>query len=170
MQTTVSTRGPGAIGVPGQPWGAEEKARWRALQRRRRSYADEVLTRIERLAGRFDVVEYGRLDYGADGVFPLLALRSRGWDGSRPVALVTGGVHGYETSGVHGALQFLEQHAPDEAGSIDLLVAPCVSPWAYERIQRWNPEAIDPNRSFRADSPAARSRIGSRPETPPAIR
>ena len=29
-----------------------------------------------------------------------------------------------------------------------------MSPWAYERIHRWNPQAVDPNRSFRADSPA----------------
>jgi hypothetical protein len=29
-----------------------------------------------------------------------------------------------------------------------------VSPWAYERIQRWNFDAIDPNRSFREASPA----------------
>jgi hypothetical protein len=36
-------------------------------------------------------------------------------------------------------------------------VAPCVSPWAYERIQRWNFDAIDPNRMFRADSPAQES-------------
>ena len=40
---------------------------------------------------------------------------------------------------------------------MNLLVAPCVSPWAYERIQRWNADAVDPNRSFRADSPAAES-------------
>jgi hypothetical protein len=32
-----------------------------------------------------------------------------------------------------------------------------VSPWAYERIHRWNPLALDPNRSFRDDSPAAES-------------
>lgn len=37
------------------------------------------------------------------------------------------------------------------------MVAPCVSPWAYERINRWNAEAIDPNRSFRDDSPAQES-------------
>jgi hypothetical protein len=70
---------------------------------------------------------------------------------------VTGGVHGYETSGVHGALQFLRRHAADYAGRINLLVAPCVSPWGYERIQRWNADALDPNRSFRADSPAQES-------------
>jgi hypothetical protein len=157
MPFTAPQFDPAAIGTPGQPWGPGEKARWRAAQRPRRSYADEVAARIARLRERFDVIEYGSLDYGDDGVFPLYALRSRGWDGQRPAALVTGGVHGYETSGVHGALQFLEQDAQDYAGRIDLLVAPCVSPWAYERIQRWNADAIDPNRSFRADSPAGES-------------
>ena len=41
--------------------------------------------------------------------------------------------------------------------AINLLVAPCVSPWGYERIHRWNTDAIDPNRSFRDDSPAQES-------------
>jgi hypothetical protein len=66
-------------------------------------------------------------------------------------------VHGYETSGVHGALQFIEAHAADYAGRVNLLVAPCVSPWGYERIHRWNADAVDPNRSFRADSAARES-------------
>lgn len=71
--------------------------------------------------------------------------------------LITGGVHGYETSGVHGALQFVEQQAENYAGRVNLLVAPCVSPWAYERIHRWNPHTVDPNRSFRENSPAEES-------------
>jgi hypothetical protein len=144
------------IGTPGQPWGAAEKAAWRARQTRRRSYAADVLSVTERLRARFDVVEYGRLDYAPDH-YPLLAVRSRDWNDARPTALVTGGVHGYETSGVQGALQFVEHHAQEYAGRVNLLVAPCVSPWAYERIHRWNPDAIDPNRSFRANSPAAES-------------
>ena len=37
---------------------------------------------------------------------------------------------------------------------MNLLVAPCVSPWGYERINRWNHDAVDPNRSFRADGPS----------------
>src|SRR5699024_7914710 len=61
------------------------------------------------------------------------------------------------TSGVHGALRFLERHAAAYEGRVNLIVVPCVSPWAYERIHRWNPDAIDPNRSFRADSPARES-------------
>jgi hypothetical protein len=144
------------IGTPGQPWGDVEKAAWLARQSRQRSYATEVLSGIERLRSRFDVSEYGRLDYAPES-YPLLAIRTRDWNDHLPTMLVTGGVHGYETSGVHGALRFAEQHAADYAGRANILVAPCVSPWAYERIQRWNPHAIDPNRSFRANSPAEES-------------
>ena len=32
-----------------------------------------------------------------------------------------------------------------------------MSPWGYEVIHRWNPHAIDPNRSFVEDSPAEES-------------
>src|SRR5207344_924233 len=100
---------------------------------KRRSYSDEVVTRIERLAARFAVEEYGQLDYPPEH-YPLLALRNREAIGDRPWALVTGGVHGYETSGVHGALQFLERHGGDYAGRVNLMIIPCVSPWGYERI------------------------------------
>ncbi|RZA19512.1 MAG: peptidase [Lysobacteraceae bacterium] len=145
------------IGAPGVPWGVAEKAEWRSRQRKQRSYADEVVAAIDRLRDRFDVEQYGELDYAADGRYPLHAIRSRDWDDALPVALVTGGVHGYETSGVHGALQFVERHAADYAGKANLLVAPCISPWAYERIHRWNPDALDPNRNFRAGSPVGES-------------
>ena len=144
------------IGTPGVAWGASERAQWLSQQRKRRSYADEVVTRVERLAARYDIEEYGQLDYPPDH-YRQLALRSRGWRDERPVVLVTGGVHGYETSGVHGALQFLEDRAADYTQRINLLVAPCVSPWAYERIHRWNANAVDPNRSFKEGSAAAES-------------
>ena len=145
------------IGVPGQPWGPAEKAAWRARQPRLRSHADEVVAKIDALRDRFDVEQYGELDYAPDGSYPLLAIRSRGWDDGLPTMLVTGGVHGYETSGVQGALQFVERDAAGYAGIANLLVAPCVSPWAYERINRWNPHALDPNRNFKAGSPAEES-------------
>ncbi len=143
-------------GTPGQPWGDAERALWLSRQVRQRSYVDDVVVRVDRLRGRFGVEQYGEVSYPPDR-YPLFALRSRGWDDALPCALVTGGVHGYETSGVHGALQFLETAAERYAGRVNLLVAPCISPWAYERIHRWNANAVDPNRSFRADSPAAES-------------
>jgi hypothetical protein len=144
------------IGTPGVAWGASERAQWLAQQRKLRSYADEVVARIESLATRFDMREYGRLDYPPDH-YRLLALRSREPRDDRPWVLVTGGVHGYETSGVHGALQFLEQRAAEYEQQVNLLAVPCVSPWAYERIHRWNAQAVDPNRSFREGSTVAES-------------
>lgn len=156
MTVVAGTAARYPIGTPGQPWGDAERLEWRARQVRRRSYAHDVLTQVDRMRTCFDVVEYGRLDYG-DGVYPLFALSNRDWSDTRPCVLVTGGVHGYETSGVHGALQFVEEHGEEYQGQVDWLVAPCVSPWAYERIHRWNAHAIDPNRSFRADSPAEES-------------
>ena len=136
------------IGTAGQPWGAAEREQWRSLQTRKRGYADEVLPIIDRLRARFDVVQYGELDYEPE-TYPLYAIKSFAWRDDLPLALVTGGVHGYETSGVHGALAFMERHGTEYAGRIDLLVLPCISPWGYERIHRWNALAVDPNRSFR---------------------
>jgi hypothetical protein len=158
--TSPERSGPGGLshgstpetlpGRPGIAWSDEERAEWKRGLIRRRSYADDVVARIDALRDRFDVEQYGALERAADS-HPLYALRSRSWNNERPLVLVTGGVHGYETSGVMGALQFLEQHASQHAEA-DLLVAPCVSPWAYERVQRWNADAIDPNRSFRPDT------------------
>ena len=152
----MTTQAPYPIGTPGHPWGELERAEWLVQQTIKRSYAADVLSVIETLRSRFDVSEYGRLDYAPDS-YPLFAIKSRDWRDELPIVLVTGGVHGYETSGVHGALQFVDQHAASYAGQANLIVAPCVSPWAYERIHRWNADALDPNRSFRENSPAQES-------------
>lgn len=136
------------VGTPGQPWGDEERSQWRQRQIVQRSHAHDVVEVLQDLPATLEVVQYGELETGPDR-YPLLAVVSRNWDQALPTALVTGGVHGYETSGVHGALQFLQQHAGDYAGRLNLVVVPCVCPWGYERIQRWNHDAVDPNRSFR---------------------
>jgi len=141
------------IGTPGRSWGAPELALWRAHQVRRRSYVDDVLQRLSTLDGGLTLGSYGQASY-ADERFELMAVRSRQWRPQLASVLITGGVHGYETSGIHGALRFLERHAAAYIDQVNLLVVPCVSPWAYERIQRWNYDAIDPNRSFRDNSPA----------------
>ncbi|WP_339825213.1 M14 family metallocarboxypeptidase [uncultured Parasphingorhabdus sp.] len=142
------------IGIPGQPWGEEERKRWRASLSVQRRYAQDVVPRIESLASQFEILTYGRLNH-ADDIYPLFALRNGPHDPALPTALVTGGVHGYETSGIMGALEFLEKRAANYAGKVNLLVAPCVSPWAYERVNRWNYDTLDPNRNFKPDSEAA---------------
>lgn len=144
------------IGTPGKPWGEAEVAAWRARQHVQRSYETDVLRRIESLRAQFEVSPYGKLEY-ASGNYPLFAVKSRNWRDELPVVLMTGGVHGYETSGVHGALQFADLHAAGYADRVNLLMVPCVSPWGYERIHRWNADALDPNRSFHENSPAQES-------------
>lgn len=144
------------IGTPGQPWGEAERKAWCEQRDVKRSYQEEVVTKIDALRERFDVEQYGALSYD-EARFPLFCIKTRNWDAAKPVVLVTGGVHGYETSGVHGALKFVDTQAERYAEHFNIVVAPCVSPWGYEVINRWNPNANDPNRSFYADSPAEES-------------
>ncbi|MFM2613985.1 M14 family metallopeptidase [Vibrio campbellii] len=144
------------IGTLGQPWGEAERKAWCEQRDVKRSYQDEVVKKIDALRERFDVEQYGALSYD-EARFPLFCIKTRNWDAAKPVVLVTGGVHGYETSGVHGALKFVDTQAERYAEHFNIVVAPCVSPWGYEVINRWNPNAIDPNRSFYANSPAEES-------------
>lgn len=143
-----------AIGTPGQPWGEAEKAAWLQQQQLQRSYQQQVVTVIQQLATELsadaELCQYGELDYQQYGLskYPLLALKSRNWQADKPMVLVTGGVHGYESSGVFGALQFVREHFARYNQQVNLLVLPCISPWGFETINRWNPLAIDPNRSF----------------------
>jgi hypothetical protein len=144
------------IGIPGVKWAESDKTQWLAVQKVKRSYADGVLSQLDVLASHFDIEQYASLDY-ASGTYPLFVLRSLTWDESKPNVLITGGVHGYETSGVFGALRFGASAAQDYHAKFNLMIVPCVSPWAYETINRWNPLAIYPNRSFYLNSPAQES-------------
>jgi hypothetical protein len=139
------------IGTPGTPWDDAQKQAWRSTQVKRRSYQDEVLRHLEDLHTCFQVQRYGELIY-PEGRYPLYGIVTRDWNAKRPAILVTGGVHGYETSGVQGAVRFVQTRAVDYTGDFNIAVAPCISPWAYETINRWNPDALDPNRSFVDDS------------------
>ncbi|CCN90025.1 putative Peptidase_M14-like_4 family protein [Vibrio nigripulchritudo SFn27] len=144
------------IGTQGQPWGDKEKKAWLETTSVKRDYNSDVVTKINALRERFDVFQYGALSYDTDR-FPLFAIKSKTWDTNRKTILVTGGVHGYETSGVHGALKFVDLLGHEYEKHFNLIVAPCISPWGYETINRWNPNAVDPNRSFYENSPAEES-------------
>jgi hypothetical protein len=141
------------IGTPGKPWGDAEKQTWLAEQQIKRSYSNDVIDRLETLKKDFTVEQYGELIYDTHR-YSLFAVRTKKWAHDKPAVLITGGVHGYETSGVHGALRFLETRAASYSDTFNFVVVPCISPWGYETINRWNPLAIDPNRSFKPDSPA----------------
>lgn len=145
-----------SIGKEGQSWGEEEKALWLENQTVKRSYQDEVLTKLEMLSPLFDMIQYGSLSKD-ESRYPLYVMQSKNWQTNHKTVLITGGVHGYETSGVQGAIRFLETKAQAFSEQFNIIVAPCVSPWGYETINRWNNEAIDPNRSFYPNSPAQES-------------
>lgn len=149
-----------AIGVLGKKWCDDDRRQWFNEQTIKRSYQDEVISQITLLKPYFNVQQYGALTLN-EQKYPLLALKSKNWQKERKTVLVTGGVHGYETSGVQGALKFLYNEAdingPSYSELFNIIVVPCVSPWAYETINRWNNKAIDPNRSFYANSPAEES-------------
>lgn len=135
-------------------WTQEEYMAWREKHRVQRSYQEDVISSIDKLAQIFDKTQYGTLEY-TEGVYPLFYLKSKNLDAHKKNILITGGVHGYETSGVHGALLFMQEYAKKYESEFNFVCFPCISPWGYETINRWNPDAIDPNRNFYKDSPAA---------------
>ncbi len=141
-----------------KPWGPSEKKAWFAEQVIKRSYEDEVISKIKKLEGSFDVVQYGSLSIDPQR-YPVFLIKTKKFDSSKNTVLITGGVHGYETSGVHGALLFMEKNVKNYLSEFNFICAPCISPWAYETINRWNNLAIDPNRSFYKESPAEECRL-----------
>lgn len=147
-----------SIGRPGQPWGALEKAQWLSQQTIKRDYQDEVVSKLIPTPDKFERHMYGVLNY-ANKQYPLFGYTSSTRKSDNPTVLITGGVHGYETSGVQGAIEFLTMHAQALSEGFNFVVVPCVSPWGYETINRWNPHAIDPNRSFMPQSEAPESRL-----------
>jgi hypothetical protein len=144
------------IGTPGEKWTEKENVQWFEAQTIKRSYQDEVVEKIISLKSSFDVQQYGALSLD-EARYPLFVIKTKNWDLNKKTALVTGGVHGYETSGVQGALRFVETQANAYAEHFNIIVAPCISPWGYETVNRWNAKAIDPNRSFYPNSPAQES-------------
>ena len=149
---------PYPIGSEGKEWQQSEREQWRNQTSIKRSYQEEVVSKIAALSDRFDVEQYGALSYDTDR-YPVFSIRSKYWNAEKPNVLITGGVHGYETSGIHGALEFVNTKMTMYSKNFNIIVVPCVSPWGYETVNRWNPLAIDPNRSFYPNSPAEESAL-----------
>ncbi|MES2014364.1 MAG: M14 family metallocarboxypeptidase [Patescibacteria group bacterium] len=139
-------------------WTKKDVGRWSREQTPKRSYRDEVVGKALELSGRFELHQYGALSQDPKR-YPLYLLKSPNFSPDKKTILITGGVHGYETSGVQGALGFLEREAAQFDGKFNFVCVPCISPWAYETINRWNAKAFDPNRWFSEGSPVEESRL-----------
>ncbi|HMQ09924.1 MAG TPA: M14 family zinc carboxypeptidase [Oligoflexia bacterium] len=146
------------IGQPGKAWGDVEKKQWFELQSIKRSYHEDVVIPLQSIAkDGLTLQEFGCLEYGFNQYSQFL-LKNKKLAKDKPHVLITGGVHGYETSGVHGVIRFIQDYIHQYLDQYNFLIFPCISPWSYETINRWNPEAIDPNRSFYEESPAQECR------------
>lgn len=156
--------------MPGTPWGEAEKQHWLARQRIQKSYRDEVVAPLlalfapcgsAALQAQAECFTYGELDYRhlGFGRYPLYAVKTRNWQPAKPFFLVTGGVHGYEHSGVQGGLRFIAEQFVRYKERTNILFVVCVSPWSYETINRWNPMAVDPNRAFLTVPTAPEARL-----------
>lgn len=134
-------------------WSKEEAKDWTKSQKVQRSYKVDIVSQIKVLEDHFEVSQYGELKYDQNN-YPLFLIKSKTINLEKPSILITGGVHGYETSGAHGALRFMSEVASKYEDQFNFVCAPCISPWGYATINRWNPEALDPNRNFYKNSPA----------------
>ena len=146
-----------AIGLSGIAWTEKEKKQWLKAAVKSRSYQDDVISKLETTSqtqkNTFELLQYGALSIDPNA-YPLFAFKTTKWDTKKPTVVITGGVHGYETSGVHGAIQFMDESAEAYLSHFNIVTLPCVSPWGYEHIARWNPYTVDPNRSFVENSPS----------------
>ncbi|AGH81107.1 hypothetical protein PCNPT3_05825 [Psychromonas sp. CNPT3] len=135
-------------------WDQKDKLAWFLKQKIQRNYQVDIVNRLQTFAADnadFMLCEYAKLDHAELAPqlnYPLYLLKSKNWQAHKPSVLITAGVHGYETSGILGAIDFLETQASRYNKNFNIVVVPCVSPWGYETINRWDPETIDPNRSF----------------------
>jgi len=142
------------IGTTGIPWGSIERSSWLSTRKIHRSYREDVINPLNEIictpSSQFQLVQYGCIvdEHGSN--LPLLAVLPKSID-NKPCILITGGTHGYETSGVMGALSFLSTAAGAYLSKVNVIIVPCICPWGYERIERWVSSALDPNRSFRRD-------------------
>ncbi len=134
-------------------WSARDRKNWFESQTLQPNYSSEVGLRIHALNQDFTVKQYGALSINPER-YPLLLLKSKQLDPKKRTVLITGGVHGYETSGVQGALAFFSGAYRKYLNRFNFICFPCISPWSYETINRWNGEAIDPNRNFFPNGPA----------------
>lgn len=92
----------------------------------------------------FSLTEYGRDKSGNAFFYASSPIPSP----DKANFLITAGVHGYEPSGVLAAIEFIRDHATAYVDRFNLVVFPCISPWAFEYDQRWSTDALDTNRMF----------------------
>ena len=137
--------------VEKQPWNAAQIKGWYdgvIAGGKVRDYKADIVSRLMRLPANTHVLEvYGTIHTPGES-YEALRVTVGDLSNGKPNIIITGGVHGYEPSGIEAAIRFLENDAPRLSDTFNFAVYPCISPWAYEYDQRWNWQAEDVNRNF----------------------
>ncbi len=88
---------------------------------------------------------------GTERQLPIYRITSGPLDGSKPIVLLTAGIHGDEPAGVHALLTFVQRDLPRYADRASFVIYPCLNPGGFDRCTRRNPEWIDLNRTFASE-------------------
>ncbi len=135
-------------------WSTSQIASWynKMQKQEGRDYYRDIVSRLKRLPSNTHLLErYGSVDPNR-GKYPLYCVTAGNVLNGNPNILITGGVHGYEPSGIEASVRFLEKEARKLSNQFNFVVFPCISPWSYEHNHRWNWKAEDPNRCFAPDN------------------
>ncbi len=139
-----------------QGWDEAQVRDWHAdviAAGKTRDYGD-IVSRITALpANTHNVETYAALSHGHS----LYRITIGNVKNGNPNILITGGIHGYEPSGIEASLNFARHVAPRLTREFNFAIYPCISPWAYEYNQRWNAQGEDPNRLFTRTPPEDKS-------------
>jgi hypothetical protein len=140
------------FGVSGRPWNDDEISQWRSsviAAGKVRDYQRDVVTRLQALPANTHTVEtYGEHTVGDDH-YNLMCVTVGDLNNGKPNILILGGVHGYEASGVMSAMEYAEKDAVSLSDKFNSIIYPDIVPWAYEYNQRWDENALDPNREVK---------------------
>jgi hypothetical protein len=93
-------------------------------------FAREVEPKLSRLKG-CSVDQIARVDYGGAS-WPILCIRSARWDVASPTVLISAGLHGDETAGVHAALAFVAGDRREFDAALQFVVFPCLNPSGFD--------------------------------------
>lgn len=106
----------------------------------------EVEQRLARARHRLDgqLLEVGTVDG-----YPVLCLEVPALRPEAPRIWLNAGIHGEEPGSVAGCLRFVEEALAEYRQAFSFTVLPCLSPWGYERGERYDARGRDPNRLFR---------------------
>lgn len=116
------------------------------------NHFDSILHRLEKISSKNIEIETPYTLQTSLTSYPLIKITTG--TGNIRRALISGGIHGNEPSGIETILYFFENDFyKDYTDNWEITFLPCINPYGYEYGTRENHEKRDLNRLFKADDP-----------------